>query len=103
MAENNLPNVLRKAREAAQMTQGQLADTLNINRWTYVAVEQGRGRFRSEWVRRLPMDIRKPVIECLLRQHEDAMAELRWWMLDRKPTRVTRPKGSVYDAQALRT
>ena len=46
--------LLKRAREAADLTQIEAAKILGISKWTYIALENGRGHFHYEWLDLLP-------------------------------------------------
>ena len=57
--------VLRSAREAAGITQTDLAGMLGISIWALNRLEHANRRFEEEWLPRMPPAIREPVAVAL--------------------------------------
>jgi transcriptional regulator with XRE-family HTH domain len=72
-----LGTILKRARTLAELTQIEVADRLGVSRWTYIALENGRGTFHSEWIDKLPDVMRNPVIMYFQREHQKAIERLR--------------------------
>jgi transcriptional regulator with XRE-family HTH domain len=85
-----LGRVLRATREAAGLTQNELADCLGVSLWTYNRFENGARVLKGDdWVERLPPVMRRPVVACLTREHERQIAHLR--RMGRGERRLLRP------------
>jgi transcriptional regulator with XRE-family HTH domain len=102
LANVNLGKVMKRARLLANMTQIEVADYLGISRWTYIALEQGRGLLHNEWIDQLPQAMRNPVIDYLAERHfaagkEQIAAgeELLTHKLPVPETRHRRPTGAA--------
>ena len=97
--------LLKRAREAADLTQIEAAKILGISKWTYIALENGRGHFHYEWLDLLPAGMRNAVIEgfekrhrATIRENEAAIRELRKLLIvppvDAARKTISRPTAS---------
>ena len=90
--------VLREAREAADLRQGELANMLGISRWTQNRLESGHGYFRMEWLRLLPAAMREPVVTAIQALYEAEVEALDPLIPTPEPPPVPlvkRPTGSA--------
>jgi hypothetical protein len=74
------------------MTQVQIADLLEISRWTYNRLANGHAQLRQDWIKKLPLPIREPVVRYLQQQHTRQVDLLDQWL---QPERIKRPTGAV--------
>lgn len=66
---NDVGSVLRAARAAARVSQGDLATLLGIPVWTLSKVEHGRRSFEAKWLDLLPEPIREQVAAHVRAKH----------------------------------
>jgi DNA-binding XRE family transcriptional regulator len=74
---NTVGPTLRKAREAAGLTQTEVADALGITLWTYNRLENGKRTFESGWISHLPPSMRRPVVRLLVHRAQQNLNFLR--------------------------
>ena len=89
--------ILKRARLADDRTQIEVANILGISKWTYIALENGRGTFHHEWISRLPEGMRNAVIQgfenrhrATIRENEEAIEALHK-LMTRHPPAVLAP------------
>lgn len=89
--ETALGPILAQAREDAGLSQPQLAKLLGISRWAVSRLEHGHLNFRDEWLDKMPLAIRRPIIRFLQDRHAeriDALEKLTW---AERPRAIARP------------
>lgn len=69
--------LLRAAREDADLTQSRVAKALGISLWSYNRLENGRRRFEPQWIADLPAQIRPAMVEFFRHRAERELALLR--------------------------
>lgn len=61
--------ILKRARLKTDLYQTEVADLIGIPKWTYIALEHGRGLFDYEWLALLPRAYRQSAIRDFKHLH----------------------------------
>jgi transcriptional regulator with XRE-family HTH domain len=72
-----LGQILKQARLDAGLTQVKVAADLGISEWTYSRLENGHRQFDEEWLARLPLPVRRPVLAFFEQQSTQRLMTLR--------------------------
>jgi DNA-binding XRE family transcriptional regulator len=72
-----IEQIIKNVRHDFGMTQEEMADYLGVNKWTYIAFENGRGDFHTSWLTNLPRDVRKRIVTRLVRREQRIISYLR--------------------------
>lgn len=88
--DTEMARILRQARVDAGLTQLEVANYLGVARWTYHRAETGYRDFSSDWVRRLPLSMQRPIASYL-----ETVLLLQAAEMSKIARRVRRPSGAV--------
>jgi len=65
---------IRRARIAAGMRQGELAEMLGISIWAMCRFERGSRQFDEAWIDRMPASLRRVALDLLKKQLKEQQA-----------------------------